>query len=157
VSVNSNRMPRVRAVVSTRRTCADMAQLRRGGAVVGEGGSLEGYAPSWAREGVWRATRRRGRGRESGGVRAVVGEGGSLEGYAPSWAREGVWRATRRRGRGRESGGLRAVVGEGGSLEGCAPSWAPDARTSKAGIATGHAGIETEWPAASRDAMRPGE
>jgi len=119
VSVNSNRMPRVRAVVSTRRTCADMAQLRRGG--------------------------------------AVVGEGGSLEGYAPSWAREGVWRATRRRGRGRESGGLRAVVGEGGSLEGCAPSWAPDARTSKAGIATGHAGIETEWPAASRDAMRPGE
>ena len=81
MSVNSNRMPRVRAVVSTRRTCADMAQLRRGGAVVGEGGSLEGYAPSWA----------------------------------------------------------------------------PDALTSKAGIATGHAGIETEWPAASRDAMRPGE
>jgi hypothetical protein len=48
-------------------------------------------------------------------------------------------------------------VGEGGSLEGYAPSWAPEALTSKAGIATGHAGIETEWPAASRDAMRPGE
>ena len=101
MSVNSNRMPRVRAVVSTRRTCADMAQLRRGGAVVGEGGSLEGYAPSWAREGVWRATRRRGRGRESGGVRAVVGarcahlEGGHRNG--PRGDRDGVARGIKGR------------------------------------------------------------
>ena len=89
MSVNSNRMPRVRAVVSTRRTCADMAQLRRGGAVVvGEGGSLEGYAPSWARG-------------ESGGIRAVVGarcahlEGGHRNG--PRGDRDGVARGIKGR------------------------------------------------------------
>ena len=76
VSVNSNRMPRVRAVVSTRRTCADMAQLRRG-------------------------ARRRGRGRESRGVRAVVGarcahlEGGHRNG--PRGDRDGVARGIKGR------------------------------------------------------------